>query len=160
MREIKFRGMDKRGEWHYGYYYKIGDNTFIVSDHDKPDTLVKPETVGQLVNLPEQPGKDMYENDIVKFIQKKVFCKNEKCVGNDNLAIGTFCPDCGSELKREDCAVIAKIGFYDGGFCLCYFHNEYKMSWQLTVSANYIESIEIIGNNHENPELLGENANP
>lgn len=72
MRTIKFRGKDKRGRWHYGWYWENSrGDCFIKEKRDKAaaseDFEVLPETVGQFTGLKDRKGLDIYEQDIIEY---------------------------------------------------------------------------------------------
>ena len=140
-REIKFRGRDKDGKWHYGYYYEDGMFAYIL-DLDENDfvkhELIDVNTVGQYTGLKDINGKEIFEGDIVKGME--VDCLNcpqvrlEKC---DN----TKC------VKKEiyrDVASLARTRFWLENESFGYDGEELLDS----------EIAEIIGNIYDNPKLL------
>ena len=142
MREILFRGKTEKGEWVYGFYHnetsiessssdrKVTRHHIYTQDFDK---FVKPETVGQFTGLTDKNGKKIFEGDIVKAIQTEY-----------------------DEDKEQEPIVFEVIGemiFEDACFGLRakHFVDFYSPMWQ----EDNVE-LEVIGNIHDNPELLGE----
>lgn len=78
MREILFRGKRvENGEWAYGGYYGICKITnkdggvkyehLMRQSNDEPLYRVDPETVGQFTGLYDNKGTRIFEGDIVKY---------------------------------------------------------------------------------------------
>lgn len=92
MREIKFRGRDEHGEWHYGAFMGVFYDGVVAPIEyaniydDGMATRVLPDTVGQFTGLKDATGKEIYEGDIVEAkLKDKSFVKrfnmNETIVG-------------------------------------------------------------------------------
>ena len=146
MREILFRG--KRcdsDEWVQGYYIRADHHwhkhgihkdwiTFGASAnggwfalHNK--YAVKSETVGQFTGLTDKNGKKIFEGDIVRVL------------GNQQV----------EDWKNVD--YVALIAFLDGGFCAIDGTVE-EHGFRRYALARMDFSLEVIGNIHDNPELL------
>jgi len=129
MREIKFRGMDIKGNWHYGNLAILPANIrhlqkghYISNDDGLPFAFqVRPETVGEYTGLKDRNGREIYEGDIV----------HRKFQETNNLAI-------------------RKVVFQNDGFKL----QETGLFTGLSMLYPSLEFIEVIGNIYENPELL------
>lgn len=148
MRQIKFRGKSKdANEWVFGDFFDTRHSAFcnymptiIENGGITPIDfyLVIPETVGQFTGLTDKNGKEIYEGDIIKF-QKYSNYDDEH-----------------SNLKRH----IAKVIFKEGCFCWDIlkegsqsdFHYSYKTEPLKNTCTTW--GLEIIGNIHDNPELL------
>lgn len=138
MREIKFRGKRlDNGEWVYGDYHKRVGGVHCIIDI-QPDfqgkveyviIQVDAETVGQFTGLHDKNGKEIYEGDIVKWI----------------LTMPEFGVNGGYEEYHTE--EIGKIQWDAGALHL----GEYCAAGFAYESEDYAE---IIGNIHDNPELL------
>ena len=134
MRDIIFRGKDIKGKWHFGLLAHVG-NAWYISNKAGIATAfeVIPETVGQYTGLKDKNGEMIFEGDIVK-------CTDANCAydftavvlfGNPN---GEY--NWGFQLKR--------IGGAEA--------NTDILLWVDMEEAGAF--IEVVGNIHDNPELL------
>ncbi len=145
MREILFRGKDlqEQNGWLYGYFYKSDINkreresgkatliftpdcdTFIYVPEYHNSWMVKSETVGQYTGLTDKNGTRIFEGDILIYEYDGEYDPDEKyLVAWDND---------GAAFRVNYCL--------KGG----YIHYE---------SITPHQYFEIIGNIHDNPELL------
>ena len=145
MREIEFRGKKKTpygDKWVEGYYALLDGEHVIIMPHSTsyeealkenrviPTISVNHEidinTLGQYTGLKDKNGKKIYEGDIVK-TNRDVIAK----VLWDNDYLGYFL-----HVNEEN-----SIEDFENGEQPLY---------------DYFEDIEVIGNIHDNPELLKE----
>ena len=140
MREILFRGKRvDNGEWIEGFYAKSGDKTFILIDNDFAVGYVimkevYPETVGQFTGLTDKNGKKIFEGDIVKYNlwdDKFDYCE---------VKFGYF---------------YAAMDSYNGGPALGFYLADINgKADDIGFFENLYKFVEVIGNIHDNPELL------
>lgn len=152
-REIKFRGRDIHGVWHYGYLFQgetedngkysviLKQKRYQCDDNLTEDCpfafykdeifVVDPKTVGQFTGLYDKKGKEIYEGDILFCVGKRYDNKGEK-------------------YYRE-------VKFKDGFFGMMV--KEYNILSLLQLHFDYDKKIlcEVIGNIYDNPELLSGN---
>ena len=142
MREILFRGQPKKGEWIYGAYYHqkefYGDKTdfhYIIESCDQlEDNMMNfsgviPETIGQYTGLTDKNGTKIFEGDIVKV--------------QDDIFGSPFCN-----------GITGKVVYAETAFFI-EPKNPMESQWLYNECAVY----EVIGNIHDNPELLKERNN-
>ena len=145
MRTIKFRGKDiKTGEWLYGNIQVPTPpfDKFFMWDNDHNQKEVVPDTVGQFTGRLDKYGKRIFEWDILKvFVTIK---------GDD-------------DFEEEVFWRVGVIRFVGGAFvltnCTNYADKELKTPHRWSPnkkgSCSYpAYRSEIIGNIHDNPELL------
>ena len=139
MREILFRGKRiDNGEWVEGYYKLCGhlvgtieeDIYPTITPFNKYGYIVDPKTVGQFTGLTDKNGKKIFEGDIVA---QNWYDHNEPA--DDSFGEVVFCEyDCSFSVMD-----VEKDGIVPLGRCHAYH-------WEA----------EVIGNIHDNPELLEE----
>lgn len=149
MREILFRGKRlDNGEWIDGYYAHIGPvnckRADIIPEYSSAfyGVEVDPSTVGQFTGLLDKNGNKIFEGDVVKY-------------SFDN-------PDSPIATENGKRLIIGRI-----------FFSDWRASFSVTAGRNcssalnndlfnYVRNgnrVEIIGNIHDNPELLGGGTN-
>ena len=142
MREILFHGKRAgNGEWVEGDLLQIKYyNKPIIECKIMPQTPVSsaypvlPETVGQYTVLTDKNGVKIFEGDIVKTHY--------------------------ANAQKSD--FIEQVVFHNGKFC-AYFSNQLCKQWANLYDGTehlpqdksvYMDSVEVIGNIHDNPELI------
>ncbi len=140
MREILFRGKTVcDGDWIYGgiTWNPSRKKMFIHSDFE--DGEVIPKTVGQYTGLTDKNGTKIFEGDIVKIIDgKEIF-----------IAAVKF-----GDYNQPDKILKTHIGFYFDIANLASYRKDMGYWFGKTFSE-----IEVIGNVHDNPELMEVNQN-
>jgi uncharacterized phage protein (TIGR01671 family) len=140
MREYKFRGKRKdNDEWVYGCYFYDGKTHYILtglwieiddgSGNELPDFYeVDPETVEQYTGTKDKNGKEAFTDDILETPAGKAvikFGEYSQPTGGDNYHIGFYL-----EFEHEEIDILRKdIGYW-------------------------LPKSTVIGNIHDNPELL------
>ncbi|MGN0805347.1 MAG: YopX family protein [Candidatus Coproplasma sp.] len=154
MREILFRGKRvDNGEWIEGNYewYHKPEKHIITNPYTRETKGVIPETVGQFTGLTDKNGKKIFEGDIIrqqtfgtikntKFPNEKEkkehikYLKKHKCIFDNETDYHT---NFDNIVEFKDCRFYP---FADDNFEWGTFNNDLPY--------------EIIGNIHDNPELL------
>jgi uncharacterized phage protein (TIGR01671 family) len=153
MRTIKFRGKASRKDkdiWLYGDLIKIGDSYHIIGKDDMREdghhitqdsdipTWVNEETIGQFTGLFDKNGSEIYEGDILRKPAKTQWViKN--FVGYEIFWHDNDCADghVGWQMNRHH---------YQGFLC--------GTTDFVRCLPKYCNQMEIIGNIHDNPELM------
>ena len=172
MREVLFKGKRKdNGEWIESYtVIHFSNNGFYMPDLHNGAGLktnefgnivglisliyeVIPETVGQYTGLTDKNGKKIFEGDIVKILDTHI---GEVVVVSGAFGIGThLCIEWGLlECEIED------ITGCQNSPCFCYndnFVSLWELMWNYNQEENSCFVVEVIGNIHDNPELIKKN---
>jgi len=133
MRELKFRIVSAKGKI-LGYEW-VSQPTGVWANElpsdialdKKAKVATMPWKRDQFTGLKDRHGKEIYEGDIVRYTQ-------------------------GGHRKGEP-KIVAKIGFENGTFCF----DDLGLPFMSSVKTHGVtgeKMIEVIGNIHENPELL------
>lgn len=141
MREILFRGKTENGEWICGdlLHPDLCGNGYSIEDFAKEKNNcfdVIPETVGQYTGITDKNRKRIFEGDIVK---------NDWCFacGNSVVKFGQYKPlDMSNDYQQ------GHLGFY-----LEHIHKADKRAMRKDIMY-FANRCEVIGNIHDNPELL------
>ena len=125
MREIKFRGKRlDNGEWLYGSLVILNGRYFIFDDANRHE--VDPTTVGEFTGLKDKNGKEIYEGDVIRSPLSEDKTRPHRIFYHTGNAAFM-----GALVDRKE---------------LCYL--------RLDQDWNYKFEKEVIGNIHDNPELL------
>ena len=128
MREILFRGKTYDGKWVIGDFehFHLSDEELVVYINKWGEKIdrVIPDTVGQYTGLTDKNGKKIFEGDIIS--------------------------------ERPPMNTIAYIGYvaYDDEAALYRFMINNDTKFNGVLLGTYSRSYTVIGNIHDNPELL------
>lgn len=150
MREIKFRG--KGGitdSWFIGSLVTWKDGAMIYGGLLN-EGVVRPETVGQYTGLKDKNGKEIYEGDVLRI--KEYENDGYRTFGSDESFDCLTIDECKGKLLREGNELVC---FTDG--CMSVGDTMYISSLFGDMRYSFpIFEFEVIGNIHDNPELIKE----
>ena len=145
MREIDFRLKDRiSNKWYYGYPMSSVINNTVAFKGDKRlgsdyfDLLADATTLGQYIGLNDKNNIKIYDGDIVKILYTDWASKSD----NDTRTLEEYLDS------------LTKVGVvcWDN-LSLCY-HLKMKNDCFSSIHCGKYGYIEVIGNIHDNPELL------
>ncbi len=141
MREILFRGKTDKGTWIYGDIDTItlsNKNRCTITDCDTGESFpVDRKTVGQYIGIKDREGTQIFKGDII----------SRKITKTDTM------------FKKTTETIITKVVFHNVNFkleLLIRNKNRLNISSDGFYGWSYFDNIqeEVIGNIHDNPELL------
>ena len=134
MREILFRGKRvDNGEWIQGDIVQFpvhGVVRIVEQEPSYKDAEVDSDTVGQFTGLTDKNGRKIFEGDIIHLEYSQVFF--------GGMYFGEY---------------TAEVSYKEGCFITDGINNGDEIETPLSGFDN--DEVEIIGNIHDNPELLG-----
>ena len=144
MRTIKFRGRDFAGTWWYGYLSSYEGNPVI---HPLKcigtSMLVDEDTVGQFTGLTDKNGKEIYEGDILREPPENEYRK-ENYTAYEVFWHGNDCASHHIGWQMNRC-------HFQGNTCGTMYIPEFLPK----ATARMV----VIGNIHDNPELINKLTN-
>lgn len=167
MREIKFRGKSKKdGKWLYGY---LGESKFKILNTEYSekvifknvwefnsdncalivkDLSVDPDTIGQYLGLINEDGKEIYEGDIIEINFKYEYQSLQGAIPDQDC----FCTGVVTWIAEHFKFMLQLI---KAEFPL---NKEFEDAESVYVPLDIFDfaEIRILGNIHDNPELLEE----
>ena len=155
MKKILFRGKTFNDEWVEGALVKWSKAHSIIRRYGS-DTIglyeysVISKTVGQFTGLTDKNGKKIFEGDIVRLFDISVGEIVQEC--------GAFGIGCRKQIDYDYLASeIAPVTGNNNTPMFCYndnFVSLWELWWNYNEEGDEISVIEVIGNIHDNPELL------
>lgn len=135
MREILFRGKTYNDKWVQGLLVQMDDHLTQIRKLGSDgigyyDYSIVPSTVGQYTGLTDKNGKKIFEGDILKIIHK-------------------YQSPFDDDTKEYTDITTDVVFFDDEGLCFSYGKSPF-----LCVADNVTAEYEVVGNIHDNPELL------
>lgn len=152
MREILFRGKRKNGGfWLFGDLRQWSKTRKGIHDYSLMGTSeVEMETVGQFTGLTDKNGKRIFEGDIIRFLHyvgTVVF--EEGCFGIAISCNDAFDWDYIDEEMKEYAGINQITACFND-----HFISLWEILWNFNCDQNICNVVEVIGNIHDNPELL------
>ena len=148
MKEILFRGKTNAGKWVYGSLILAGSYCCILESIDGEATPVIPETVSQYTGLKDKNGKKIFEGDILKTRKDAMHTEKLKgYFGYDSEGYPQKIPGYTGESEYQYNTQVD---------CYAEVVSDSRSGYYLSGSSMFVDAIcnEVVGNIHDNPELL------
>lgn len=149
MREIIFRAKRKdNGEWVQGYLVKMFSALNIMDKNNENIVYeIIPETVGQFTSLTDKNGKKIFEGDIVRYCDEDCYYYPEDCTE----FFGKVVQECGAFGVGTDKELPLELENWCNNDN---FVSLWEIYWNLNCCDGELPMLEVVGNSHDNPELL------
>ena len=148
---FKAKSLDN-AEWVQGYLYGIWEKKYILwgMTNDIPNMVeVDPSTICQCTGLKDKNDKLIWENDIVDFLEHK---------GAINFECGGFGIGYQKNIDWEEIqANIMRVTGCENILYACENDNYislWEIYWNFNDEDDSVNTVEVIGNVFDNPELL------
>lgn len=170
-REIKFRAWDKMGKRMTTGLYLDFQGRIGIWNHEETEIefgTIRHVDLMQYTGLKDKNGKEIYEGDIVKSVEKRYksdWPEYKPILEHEAEVRHSVCFEDGSFLFRHDTRVEAWYAWHPTIWGNEYHRYEYSND-RISVEAEFshrdfgkrdfvrYESFEVIGNIYENPELM------
>jgi len=162
-REIKFRGRTYFHKWVYGDLKRLLRCCGIATNKESfPYIKVNPETIGMFTGLHDVNGKEIYEGDILRVSEYENILIQE--FNDDPNCFDVFTlNEITGNLKQS---YTSPVIWEDGTFCIStngdwLHHNDMFLAVLFgdMKRSSPIFVFEVIGNIHDNPELMKGGSN-
>lgn len=145
-----FRGKTLRGDWVQGFLAHKGDEWYISNAAGSPLAYaVRPETICRYTAMSDKNGELIWENDIVDFLGHK---------GTVVFECGSFGITYESHIDWNGIpANIMPITGCENRLYACGNDNYislWEIYWNFNDEDNSLNTVEVVGNALDNPELL------
>lgn len=145
MREILFRGKrTDNGEWIFGDLFHRNEEVLINNFSQGFNISVIPETVGQYTGLKDKNGKNIFEGDILK------------CHDNPKDLVKVVFDEFDVVDTDTECPVDTVIGWHYEVIPTDELSTVEPFCLSMPLTNSYIKycHMEVIGNVHDNPDLI------